>query len=98
MERHGIDVETKMKHVKGVVFQIVLCILGVDDEKPPRVRISINQSINALYSGIVHPYTGHFHKKGQITVKTWRSFFNPVATRYLCISIDICIPCDTYVL
>ena len=41
---------------------------------------------------------GHFHKKGQITVKTWRSIFNPVVTRYLCISIDICIPCDTYVL
>ena len=41
---------------------------------------------------------GHFHKKGQITVKTWRSIFNPVATRYLCISIDIYMPCDTYVL
>ena len=43
-------------------------------------------------------YMGHFNKKGQITVKTWRSIFNPVATRYLCISIDICMPCDTYVL
>ena len=41
---------------------------------------------------------GHFHKKGQITVKTWRSIFNHVATRYLCISIDIYMPCDTYVL
>ena len=43
-------------------------------------------------------YMGHFHKKGQITVKTWRSIFNPVGTRYLCISIDICMPFDTYVL
>ena len=41
---------------------------------------------------------GHFHKKGQITVKTWRSIFNPVGTRYLCISIDISMPFDTYVL
>ena len=43
-------------------------------------------------------YMGHFHKKGQITIKTWRSIFNPVGTRYLCISIDICMPFDTYVL
>ena len=33
-----------MKHVKGVVFQIVLCILGVDDEKPPRVRLCAHWS------------------------------------------------------
>ena len=43
-------------------------------------------------------YKGHFHKKGQITVKTWRSIFNPVGTSYLCSSIDICMPFDTYVL
>ena len=43
-------------------------------------------------------YMGHFHKKGQITVKTWRSIFNPIPTRYLCISIDISMPFDTYVL
>ena len=49
-------------------------------------------------NNILWLHTGHFHKKGQITVKTWRSIFNPVGTRYLCISIDISMPFDTYVL
>ena len=34
-------------------------------------------------------HLGHFHKKGQITVKTRLSIFNPVGTRYMCIWIDM---------
>ena len=65
-------------------------------DRKVRVRIYTYRSRNGL--GISYVYMGHFHKKGQITVKTWRSIFNPVGTRYLCISIDICMPFDTYVL
>ena len=56
-----------------------------------KVFILVTTKITVMFQIVI--YMGHFHKKGQITVKTWRSFFNPVATRYLCISIDICIPC-----